>query len=56
MMAWAYAKVEHSGVTAAAATMANVAGNGVDAVRRQMKSVGDACKGCHEPFRAPKKK
>lgn len=40
----------------AAAKMANVAGNGIDAVKRSMKSLGEGCKGCHEPFRVPKKK
>ena len=38
----------------AAARMANVAGNGVEAIQANMKAIGEACKGCHEPFRAPK--
>jgi cytochrome c556 len=53
-----YPKISEKGkdLVAAAARMANVAGNGVDAVKRNMKAVGDACKGCHESFRVPKKK
>lgn len=43
------------GMVDAAAQMASVAGNGVDAVKANMKQLGDGCKGCHEPFRAPKK-
>jgi cytochrome c556 len=38
----------------AAAQMADVAGNGLDAVKGAMGGVGGACKGCHEKFRAPK--
>lgn len=38
----------------AAAQMAEVAGNGLDAVKGAMGSVGDGCKACHEKFRAPK--
>ena len=36
--------------------MAADAGNGLDAVKANMKSVGDGCKGCHEDFRVEKKK
>ncbi len=39
----------------AAAKMASMAGDGLDAVRANMKSLGEGCKGCHEPFRVPKK-
>ncbi len=38
----------------AAARMASVAGNGLDAVQSNMKALGEGCKGCHKPFRAPK--
>ena len=38
----------------AAAQMAEVAGNGLDAVKGAMGGVGGGCKGCHEKFRAPK--
>ena len=32
----------------------SLAGNGVEAIRANMKAIGEACKGCHQPFRAPK--
>lgn len=53
-----YPKVAEKGkaMTEAAAKMASVAGNGLDAVQANMKSLGEGCKGCHKPFRAPKKK
>ena len=38
----------------AAAQMASVAGTSPDAVRTNMKQLGDGCKGCHESFRVPK--
>ncbi len=38
----------------AAAKMASVAGTDLDALRPNMKQLGDGCKGCHEPFRVPK--
>ncbi len=38
----------------AAAQMAEVAGNGLDAVKGAMGGVGGGCKACHEKFRAPK--
>ena len=38
----------------AAAKMASVAGNGLEAVQANMKALGEGCKGCHKPFRAPK--
>ncbi len=37
----------------ATAQMASVASTGLDAVRANMKQLGDGCKGCHEPFRVP---
>ncbi len=39
----------------AAAKMAAEAGTGLDAVKANMKGVGQGCKGCHEIARAPKK-
>lgn len=39
----------------AAAKMAAAAGNGLDAVKANMKGVGQGCKGCHEIARVPKK-
>ena len=38
----------------AAAKMAASAGNGVDAVKGNMKAIGESCKGCHKIARAPK--
>lgn len=42
------------GMVEAASKMASVAGDGLDAVKANMKQLGEGCKGCHEPFRAPK--
>lgn len=39
---------------AAAAKMAAVAGNGVDAIRANMKAIGQSCGGCHKIARGPK--
>lgn len=47
---------KHQALTDALTTMAAEAGNGLDAVRANIGAVGDGCKGCHEPFRAPKNK
>ena len=38
----------------AAVQMADVAGNGLDAVKAAMGGVGGGCKGCHEKFRQAK--
>lgn len=35
----------------AAAKMAEVAGDGVEAIQANMKAVGGACGGCHKPYR-----
>lgn len=32
--------------------LAEVAGNGLDALRSKLGAVGDSCKGCHDDFRA----
>lgn len=39
----------------AATNLASAAGNGLDALKASMGPVGNACKGCHEDFRVPKK-
>jgi cytochrome c556 len=44
---------KHQALTDALTEMAAVAGDGLEAVRSNMGAVGNACKGCHEPFRAP---
>ena len=38
----------------AAAALAEVAGDGLDALRSKVGAVGKACKGCHDDFRAEK--
>ena len=38
----------------AAAALAGVAGDGLDALRSNIGAVGKACKGCHDDFRAEK--
>lgn len=38
----------------ATASMAAVAGDGLEAVQGNMKTVGDACNGCHDVNRAPR--
>ncbi len=37
---------------AAVDALAEVAGNGLDALRSKIGDVGDTCKGCHDDFRA----
>lgn len=44
---------KHQALTDALTEMVAVAGDGLDAVRSNMGAVGNGCKGCHEPFRAP---
>lgn len=39
---------------AAAAKMAAAAGNGLDAVKVNMKAIGESCGGCHKIARGPK--
>ena len=39
----------------AAAALAEVAGDGLDALRSKIGAVGKACKGCHDDFRAEEK-
>ncbi len=52
-----YPKAAEAGkaLVAAATKMAGAAGNGVDAIKANFGAVGASCKGCHKPFRAPKK-
>lgn len=46
---------EHSkGLKAAAAKMAAAAGSGLDAIKANIKDVGQGCGGCHKIARAPK--
>jgi len=40
-------------LTEALESMAAEVGDGLGALRSNMGAVGDGCKGCHEPFRAP---
>ncbi len=40
---------------AAADTMAGVAGDGLDAVKGNIRAIGAACSECHEDYRAPKR-
>ena len=46
---------KHRALTDALTKMAAEAGTGLDGVKANMGAVGKGCKGCHEPFRAPKK-
>ena len=39
----------------AATKMADEANNGLDAIKANIGAVGKGCKGCHKPFRVPKK-
>jgi len=52
-----YPKVAEAGkaLTDASATMASVAGDGLDALKGSIGDVGKSCKGCHDDFRAKKK-
>ena len=48
-----YPKVADAGKEYATAVneLADVAGNGLDALRSKIGGLGDACKGCHDDFR-----
>ena len=57
--AWTmYPKVAAQGkaLKKAAAKMAAAAGNGVGAIKANMKAIGQSCKGCHKIARGPKPK
>lgn len=43
-------------LNAAATKMADIAGNGLEAVQGEMKAVGDACGACHKKYREEEKK
>ena len=47
---------KHQALTEALTKMAAEAGTGLDGVKSNMGAVGKGCKGCHEPFRVPKKR
>ena len=49
-----YPEVANKGqaLAEAAAALAEVAGDGLDALRAKIGAVGQACKGCHDDFRA----
>ncbi len=51
-----YPKVAEKGkaLVMAAQKLAAAAGSGVDGIRGNIGGVGEACKGCHKPFRVPK--
>ena len=42
----------HQALVEATAAMADAAGNGLDALRSNIKAVGNACSGCHDAYRA----
>jgi cytochrome c556 len=48
-----YPKIADAGKEYATAVneLADVAGNGLDALRSKIGGLGDACKGCHDDFR-----
>lgn len=43
----------HQALTDALTELVSVADTGLEAVRSNMGAVGEACRGCHEPFRVP---
>lgn len=56
--AWTtYPKVteKHKAWLEASAKLAQVAGNGLDALKPAVGAVGKSCKGCHDDFRKKKK-
>ena len=52
---WPEAGNKAQALSDAAAALAEVAGDGLDALRSKIGPVGKACKGCHDDFRAEKK-
>ena len=52
---WEEAGKKAQALSEAAAALAAVAGDGLDALRSRIGAVGKACKGCHDDFRAKKK-
>ena len=49
---WPEAGKKAEALSEAAAALAEVAGDGLDALRSKIGAVGKACKGCHDDFRA----
>ena len=49
---WPEAGNKAQALSEAAAALAEVAGDGLDALRSKIGPVGKACKGCHDDFRA----
>ena len=52
---WEEAGKKAQALSEAAAALAAVAGDGLDALRSKIGAVGQACKGCHDDFRAKKR-
>ena len=52
---WPEAGKKAEALSEAAAALAAVAGDGLDALRSKIGPVGKACKGCHDDFRAEQK-
>ena len=52
---WEEAGKKAQALSEAAAALAAVAGDGLDALRSKIGAVGKACKGCHDDFRAKKR-
>ena len=51
---WPEAGEKARALVEASADLAAVAGDGLDALRSKIGDVGNACKGCHDDFRAEK--
>ena len=51
---WPKAGEKAQALADASAELAAVAGDGLDALRSKIGAVGNACKGCHDDFRADK--
>ena len=49
---WPEAGEKAGALSEASAALAEVAGDGLDALRSKIGAVGKACKGCHDDFRA----
>ena len=52
---WPEAGEKANALSEATAALAGVAGDGLGALRSKIGAVGQACKGCHDDFRAKKK-
>ena len=49
---WPDVGLKAQALTEAAADLSGVAGDGLEALRSKIGAVGNACKGCHDDFRA----